>query len=174
MAAVSRDSVVRLAALWEHGETLVLCCTSGRRSAALLGPLEERLEGPISHLEGGILRWRAEGLPTCGVTDVEPDPMLAAVDGSGQLVKALRACFVAEMVERVVGSDAGASLDPMRLLESCFESEQVPWDQPEPEELYAVIDRMALISRRTGGALATIATNTDRMLHALRRVERSH
>ena len=59
----------------QEAKTIILQCRSGGRTAALA----EHLIGAgavdsIAHLEGGILAWKAEGLPT-----ICPDPARAVV-----------------------------------------------------------------------------------------------
>ncbi len=54
-------------------KTIILQCRSGARTAALAqGLLEAGIVDSIAHLEGGILAWKAEGLPT-----ICPDPARA-------------------------------------------------------------------------------------------------
>ncbi len=54
---------------------IILQCRSGGRTAALAGALiEAGIVDAISHLEGGILAWKADGLPT-----ICPDPSRAVV-----------------------------------------------------------------------------------------------
>jgi rhodanese-related sulfurtransferase len=52
---------------------IILQCRSGGRTAALAGALiEAGIVDAIAHLEGGILAWKADGLPT-----ICPDPSRA-------------------------------------------------------------------------------------------------
>ncbi len=54
-------------------KTIILQCRSGGRTAALAeGLLNAGIVDSIAHLEGGILAWKAEGLPT-----ICPDPSRA-------------------------------------------------------------------------------------------------
>lgn len=54
----------------QEGKAIILQCHSGGRTAALAqGLLEAGVVDSIAHLEGGILAWKAEGLPT-----ICPDP----------------------------------------------------------------------------------------------------
>jgi len=57
----------------QESKTIILQCRSGGRTAALAERmLEAGIVDSIAHLEGGILAWKAEGLPT-----ICPDPSKA-------------------------------------------------------------------------------------------------
>ena len=57
----------------QETKTIVLQCRSGGRTAKLAHALlEAGMVDSIAHLEGGILAWKAEGLPT-----ICPDPAKA-------------------------------------------------------------------------------------------------
>jgi SulP family sulfate permease len=51
--------------------TLLVCCRSGRRTARALRMLETMGYTDLYGLQGGILAWRAEGLPVTSPADVE-------------------------------------------------------------------------------------------------------
>ncbi len=146
-------------------ELPVFVCTSGRRSGLLLAAAREAFGRPISHLAGGVLAWRAEGYATCGVNEVAEDGLLRRVGSTTDFVKALRSCFVAEMVERSLA--VPDPIDPMSLLTHCFEAEGVSSDNPAYDDLLRVIDRMGVESWRRGSPADKIAENTDRMRAAL-------
>lgn len=57
----------------QDGKAIILQCRSGGRTAALaLQMLDAGIVDRIAHLEGGILAWKADGLPT-----ICPDPSRA-------------------------------------------------------------------------------------------------
>ena len=57
----------------QDAKAIILQCRSGGRTAALAQHmLEAGIVDTIAHLEGGILAWKAEGLPT-----ICPDPSRA-------------------------------------------------------------------------------------------------
>jgi len=57
----------------QEGKAIILQCRSGGRTAAVAQKmLEAGIVDSIAHLEGGILAWKAEGLPT-----ICPDPARA-------------------------------------------------------------------------------------------------
>jgi len=59
----------------QETKAIILQCRSGGRTAALAqGLLEAGIVDSIAHLEGGILAWKAAGLPT-----ICPDPARAVV-----------------------------------------------------------------------------------------------
>lgn len=151
----------------KDAETAVLFCTTGRRSELLLQELIPTFPGPIVHLEGGILRWRAEGFPTCGTHRHERDSLSEMVQTTEEFTKALRACFVAEMVERSVNDPEEKYIDPVALFHHCFNAEGLSLEAPAFDKLYRVMDRMGVASRRMGTDLKTIADNTDRMVSLL-------
>ena len=154
-------------------EMVVLFCTTGRRSAQMLEQLSSTFPEPIAHLEGGVLRWRAEGLPVCGVEPPQQDSIAREVQSIETFHKALRSCFVAEMVERSLSDERKANVDPMALLHQCFTAEDMSFEAPALDRLDRVLDRMGLMSKRMGTDLKTIAENTDRMVEVLGRLRAS-
>jgi rhodanese-related sulfurtransferase len=59
----------------QSDKRIILQCRSGGRTAALAGALiEAGVVDSIAHLEGGILAWKADALPT-----ICPDPSRAVV-----------------------------------------------------------------------------------------------
>lgn len=45
------------------GRPLILQCASGRRSLAAAGFLQQRGYADVTNMEGGVVEWRAQGLP---------------------------------------------------------------------------------------------------------------
>ena len=170
---VDEESLSRLRRELQPSETAVLVCATGRRSAKLLAAAREVFPRPITHLEGGVLEWSAEGLPTCGLRHPDLDALLQDIESTEDFRQALRSCFVAEMVERSLSEEAAEASDVMALLARCYDAEGVDPDEPPSlDALFRVIDRMAVESWRQGTAPETIALNTDRMRTALQRLER--
>jgi len=160
-----REQLALLEALpWSSG--LVLCCTSGRRSARAWAAFEGRLPGPLFHLEGGLLAWGAAGLPLCKASEEAPDPPADLLDFRRRLI----ACFVAENTEVALDRDA-ADANPYADLRGCFAAAGVPWDHPTLPGFYRVLDQAALATRRAGGNSANIARNLSAMYAMLRALE---
>lgn len=146
---------------------LVLCCTSGRRSAAAWDALAGRVEVPLFHLIGGQLSWEASGLPMCRVDEPESDPPSDLI----ALRRHLIACFIAENAEVALDHEDAQS-DPYEMLQRCFQQERVPWEQPTVEGFFRVLDRAAAATRQAGGDTARIAANLGAMYALLGALER--
>lgn len=143
---------------------VALICVSGRRSGEALAALAPHYPLPVTHLDRGILGWGEAGLPLCGVTPVEQEA--GSLD---EMKRMLRSCFVAEAVETSL--DVDAEVDPMEALTQCLQAEEVDLEDASSEDLYRVIDRMALVSRSIGAPLGKIAENVDRMTVMLDQLE---
>lgn len=157
----------------KSGESVVLFCTTGRRSADLFRRLAPSFPEPLGHLEGGVLRWRAEGLPVCGLLSPQPDSFIGEVRTLDAFTKTLRSCFVAEIVERSLSDPRAESIDPVALLRQCFIDEGLDIEHPSLERMDRVLDRMGLMSKRMGTQLETIAENTDRMAAVLKQLDQA-
>ncbi|MBK8237375.1 MAG: hypothetical protein IPK74_17670 [Deltaproteobacteria bacterium] len=147
----------------EHGAVLV--CLSGNRCRDAFAAIPGGVQSRLWVLEGGVLAWRAEGLPVCGVELAEhhADPVLGG-RSLAELPRAMAACFVAEIVEV-----AGDEVDPMQLLEACFARAGARFDAPLADDLIRVLDHAAAASRRVGTEASRVAANVDRFLAVLQR-----
>lgn len=147
----------------EHGAVLV--CLSGNRCRDAFATIPGGVQSRLWVLEGGVLAWRAAGLPVCGVELAEHshDPVLEG-RSLAELPRAMAACFVAEIVE-VAGDD----VDPMEVLEQCFVRAGARFDAPRADDLIRVLDHAAAASRRIGTEPARVAANVDRFLAVLSR-----
>ena len=142
------------------GETLIVfACTSGKRS--LEAAHRARSEGwaRCRSLVGGVLGWRATGLPTCGVDEplqVVPLPSREAFS------RAMTSCFIAEATETQLDSNAyGEAFDPRGIVNRALAEHPVPSSRAALER---ALDRLAEIARQHGHGLDAIARNVDRML----------
>jgi peroxiredoxin family protein/rhodanese-related sulfurtransferase len=143
---------------------ILLACTSGKRSAALVESLGGDWRGRVFNLQGGVLAWQAEGLPTCNVSPPEDFPVLKEI---ARFPRLLLSCFAAEMTENSLnGNDLARSLDPSRIIQDALSEPRVV-----PGSLLAMhrlLDRVAEAARRSGFPLDRIAHNTDRFRSTLR------
>lgn len=147
----------------DDGLPVVLYCTSGRRSLQAAETLSSGWSGPVFSLDGGVLGWQEEGLPTCGVSGVEDIPRLTALERFPRL---LLSCFAAETVENSLDGNAHAStLDPTTIVSAALAEPRVV-----PNSVLAMLralDRVAEVARRSNFSLQKIAENTDRLRAAL-------
>ncbi len=141
---------------------VAIVCLSGKRSL----PVAEHLRGAgladVAHLEGGILSWRAEGLPLCGVRSIpkEEQVSLSCIE---DFPRAVLSCFVAESVEAQLDAGAQQIANPRQLVERVFDGPH----SSDPEHLLACLDLLAEQARRAGHPLGHIALNVDRMRASL-------
>lgn len=138
--------------------TPVLVCLSGSRARAC----EPAQRGDLPYLEGGVLAWAAEGLPVCGrdVARASEEPPIAIE----AFPRHMAACFVGELAEAALDEP---ELDPLALLQRCFDREGVSFTAPTLEGLLRVLDRAALASLGLGTPLERVAANLDHMLARL-------
>ncbi|MBL9028511.1 MAG: hypothetical protein JNL21_40340 [Myxococcales bacterium] len=153
---------------------VVLCCTSGRRSGALLAEVRSLLStSEVEHLEGGVLAWRADGFPVAfgHLDDLEIDEADRGVSTAESFRRVLLSCFVAEATELAFDKEIEQlAADPLAALRRCYDAGGVPWDESDPTRLYAVVDRASAFFRRLGGDPSRIAANVTRMYGILGRV----
>lgn len=159
-------------ALSSHpGDVYVLACQSGRRSRGLLDDLSGGVEQSIYNLEGGLLGWRAAGLPVCGL---EPPPAseIPPARSLDELVRVVRSCFVAESIETRLNTDRDDDdFDPVHMVRSLFDA---PSDSGGPDRLHGALDRLACVAWSRGHALDKIACNVDRMRVVIGRLAEAH
>jgi rhodanese-related sulfurtransferase len=149
---------------------IVLLCLSGRRSGEVALQLQERGMARASSLAGGVLAWRAAGLPTVGVEEPDPEDV-PVVDSAEELPRAVIACFVAETVEVALdrGDDMDDGLedvDPVEEVEALF-APAISAHPLDKRGLYAALDQLAELARFRGHPLERIASNVDRMRRAI-------
>jgi rhodanese-related sulfurtransferase len=161
------EALLAAAAATPSHERVALVCLSGRRSGLAARELELASGREIVNVAGGILAWRAAGLPTSGVTvQLDPgDPMFAQVR-LDEVPRLLAACFVAE-----VANVTDDEIDPLEVLQHCFAQAGTRWDQPDVAGLYRVLELAGAEAWRIGNDLHRIAANLDRFLALLRRLE---
>lgn len=149
------------------GDPIALVCLSGRRSEHAAALLSQHLGREVANLTGGVLAWREAGLPVCGVAPkLEPGDPLQRTLAIAEVPRVLAACFVAE-----VATMTDDEIDPLSMLQSLFDRAGARWDDPDVAGLYRVLDLAGAESWRMGNELRRIATNIDRFLAVLRRLE---
>lgn len=114
----------------------------------------------MATLEGGLLAWRAQGLPVSGLQLERKAP---ATPPPEDIFAHLRACFIAQMTETSLDQDA-APLNPMTLLTQCFERAGCDSPPSTRSQWEHVLDHAAALSRQSGTSLETIAANLDEFL----------
>jgi rhodanese-related sulfurtransferase len=141
---------------------VVFACTSGRRSIDAANLARRQGWARSRSLDGGVLAWRARGLPACGV---EVAPSVAPLATDEAFVRALTSCFVAEATETQLDSNVyGAAFDPRAFIT------RILAEQPKPTTrgtLERAIEQIAEFARQHGHGLSSIAANVDRMLAGL-------
>lgn len=155
----------RFEARFEPDATVVLVCTSGRRSAVLAEQLAPALAPTVATLEGGTLAWAALGLPTCGVRAPESALEIASLD---RVPRALLACFAAEAVENTLDGRVHDAMDAQFIVRAALERECA--DALSPGCLEAALERIAETARRSGFKLERIQENIDAFRAAIARL----
>jgi thiosulfate sulfurtransferase len=146
-------------------ERVALSCLSGKRSASRAAEL--RAHGAtLWELDGGVLAWRASGLPLCDpqhphIVDIPHIPTLA------EAPRILAACFVAEQIELSLDRGDEQDIDALAELRGLFEAAGISWEAPTLAGLYIVLDQAADYSRQRGNSLESIRLNLDRYCAAL-------
>ncbi len=64
LSSLSADHVAKLQAFSDEGKEIILYCRSGRRSVVAATQLKQwGFEKTIADIKGGIIAWKAQGLP---------------------------------------------------------------------------------------------------------------
>jgi rhodanese-related sulfurtransferase len=145
-------------------EPVVVMCLSGRRSTAQLARLKAR-GAAARELDGGLLAWRAAGLPVCEPLIVADAPTLGTLSDAPRKIAS---CFVAEQVELALDRDE--EIDALALLRAIFAEQGVSWEAPDKEGLYRVLDAAGAQSLRLGNTLDRVARNMSRYYAAVQRL----
>lgn len=156
-----------LLASYSAEDRITVVCQSGRRSAGVVMLLRRAGFSRAKNLAGGMLAWRAAGLPTSGVEPPPPDEV-PVVSDLGRFPRVLSACFVASTVEHAGDDPTWNGLDPVQLVGSLV-AEEAGGDAPTAQALLRVLDRIAEIARQRGFPLDLIRTNVDLMAASLLR-----
>ena len=149
---------------------LAIACLTGSRSIAVCAHLRAAGFRHTVSLAGGVLAWRAAGLPACGVDDPPADDV-PAVSSLERFARVMTACFVASTAELAAADPLWEGSDPSQLVREICAEEQARAAQLTPAVLERAVDRVAEIARLRGFPLAMIQSNVDRMLAALRRLD---
>ena len=123
----------------------------------------------VASLDGGILAWRAAGLPACAVDP--PDPTnVPAVPALGRFPRVLAACFLASTVEHAGSDPTWDGKDPVKTVAEILAEEQRGAPSISPAALERTQDRLGEMARLRGFPIEVIRTNLDLMSAALRKV----
>lgn len=168
-ADVLRADATILGDAYPSDTPIALVCQSGRRSAELCPHLQAAGFPHARSLTGGILAWRAAGLPACAVDP--PDPTnIPAIPDLSRFPRVLVACFLASTVEHAGADPTWDGRDPVQTVRDILIEEQRGAPAPSPAALERTLDRLAEMARLRGFPLDVIRTNLDLMSAALRKV----
>ncbi|GEM_PF-2932090 len=142
----------------DPSQAIVLVCLSGRRSAEMRDTLEAACGRTFHNLEGGMLSWRAEELPTSGIALLEQTD-IPKIESLEDFPKLVRSCFVAEWAMVVEDTD---NFDPVEAVQEII-GDVINTQDVSLEAVFDAIDRLAELARRFGHPLDHIAFNIDRM-----------
>jgi rhodanese-related sulfurtransferase len=151
-----------LARSYSRETFVVFACTSGRRSIEAANLARSQGWKRSRSLAGGVLGWRASGLPACGVEAAPPVAPLATREA---FVRALTSCFVAEATETQLDSNSyGPAFDPRAFVNRILAEQPTPTSR---KTLERALEQVAEFARQHGHGLPAIAANIDRMLAGL-------
>jgi rhodanese-related sulfurtransferase len=144
-------SGAQLEQLLEQPLPVVLYCLSGHRSQKQADALMVR-GFRVASLAGGVLGWRALGLPVCGHG-------AQALPGDPDFVRALESCFVAESAQQATERGRTVTFNPRGWIRELLTSSPTfDW----------LLDQVAERARLNGHELARIAQNVDALRAMLR------
>jgi rhodanese-related sulfurtransferase len=156
---LNAESLARV--LTDRTQPIAIACMSGKRSRVAVGIVAELGFEDVFELTGGLLGWRAAGLPTC-----EP---VAASNPAGkrialtQFPRALLACFIAEAVERNV-TNPTRTYEELRAVVMRYVDEEIEAHRGfSAEAMQSVIDRTSMLARSMGFPLDIIRINVEHM-----------
>jgi rhodanese-related sulfurtransferase len=165
-ADLLRADVTVLSDAYPMDTPIALVCQSGRRAEEMCSHLQAAGFTRVAALTGGILGWRAAGLPTCAVDP--PDPgNVPVVPDIRRFPRVLVACFLASTVEHA-SEVTWDGRDPMQTVSEILAEEQRGAPTPTPAALERTLDRLGELARLRGFPLDVIRTNLDLMSAALR------
>ena len=154
---------------WYARDTpIAVVCQSGRRARAPSATIRRAGFSRAGVLAGGILAWRAKGLPTCGVEEPDPGDVPALADPA-RFPRVLAACFVASTAQNALDDPMWEGKDPASIVRDVV-TEEAAAAPVDAEPLSLAVHRLAEIARARGFPLEDIRVNTDRMLAALRKI----
>jgi rhodanese-related sulfurtransferase len=152
-----------LSACLQTDRPVVLVCLSGKRSGSRLSQGFAQSTCDVRSLAGGMLAWRAAGLPTCGHSVVSAEE-LVPLNGIGDFPRVVMSCFVAESVEAQLAAGDQELIDPRAVVETVFGPPE-RWNTVD--HLLERLDILAESARHLGHPMAQIAVNVDRMRASL-------
>lgn len=158
-----------LAEAYARDTPIALVCQSGRRAEELCSHLAAAGFTRVGVLAGGVLGWRAAGLPACAVEPPAPGSVPVVTD-LGRFPRVLGACFLASTAEHASPDPTWGGLDPVQAVRAILAEEQRGAPAPTAAALERTLDRLAEMARARGFPLDVIRTNLDAMSAALRRV----
>ncbi len=155
-AEVIEGDVEAFCTRYSDDATVVLVCSTGRRSEVLAEKIAALSTLHVGSLDGGTLRWAACGLPLCAVRTPSPDnvPYVPTIE---KLPRALVACLSAEAIESTL--DGRAPLDAAAIVrqvvrEHCRDGLTIAG-------LEAAVEQLGEVARRAGYRLARVQENID-------------
>lgn len=161
----------RLDALYPRSTPMAIVCQSGRRARDVCVTLREAGFSRAGSLSGGLLAWTSSALPTCGVAEPDPDDVPSLSDPA-RFPRVLAACFVASTAQNALEDPMWEGKDPASLVRDIL-AEEVDVAGPGAfSGLVRAVHRVAEIARVRGFPLEDIRVNTDRMVAALRRLQK--
>lgn len=168
-ADVLLADVSLLSDAYSRDTPIALVCLSGRRSRELCPRLREAGFTRVGSVAGGVLGWRAAGLPACAVEP--PDPAsVPTVPALSRFPRVLAACFLASTAEHAGPDPTWDGLDPVQAVRHILAEEQRGAAAPSPAAIERTLDRLAEMARLRGFPLDVIQANVDGMTEALRRL----
>ncbi len=141
--------------------TPVLLCHNGRRARACALSMASAFKNPPGYLVGGILRWKADGLPLSG--RLTPG-QLGPPEQPGQPELQLNAAPASAARRRWSPS---SRTDPLAVLRECFIGSRRNYDTRELRRVHHLLDHAAIASLEMGSPLKKVADNIDGILARL-------
>ncbi|MFO0561327.1 MAG: rhodanese-like domain-containing protein [Polyangiales bacterium] len=164
-AAVIEADIEAFGGRFEADATVVLVCSTGRRSTALAAAIAPLLKQTIANLAGGTVGWAASGLPLCGTRTPAPDTM-PVVHSIEKLPRVLSACFTAESIEHTL--NGAPPLDATTIVQNVI-AEHCPGGITV-HNAEAVIEHLSELARRHGYQISRIQENVDAFRATLARL----
>lgn len=164
-AAVIEADIEAFGARFEEDATVVLVCSTGRRSTALAAEIAPNLKQTIASLAGGTVGWAASGLPLCR-TRTPPLDTMPVVHSIERLPSVLVACITAESIEHTL--NGAPPLDATSVVQRVI-AEHCPGGITV-HNAEAVIEHLSEIARRHGYRISRIQEHVDALRATLARL----
>lgn len=170
-ADLLRADMALLSDAYPTDTPMAIVCQSGRRAEDLWPELQAAGFTHTAVMTGGILGWRAAGLPTCGVEP--PDPRsVPAVPDLAHFPRALSACFLATTVVYSESNPMWDGQDPVQTVQRIITEEEHGARSVSRAAIERAMERLSEMARLRGFPLEQIRANLDLMTEALRKITR--